>query len=430
MSQAEILFPYQKRWLRDKSRFKIALKARQIGFSFVMALEGLKLALESPVTNLFVSASERQSIELLDKVYWWTNTLKMAGNYDISLNEKKTECVLKGKQGQKGGRILSLPANARTIRGFSGNVFLDEFAFHQDAENIYKAIIPIITRKELLLRVVSTPAGDAGLFYRLWTGDNNFSKHRVDIHDAMKDGLEIDLAALQKAIPDAEIFAQEFLCQFLSSAGSYIPMDMILAAVSAECGRENPQTGEIYIGVDIARFRHLSVFYVLEKLGDVFYERECVVMQGSTFEAQKLQLQLLFGKYNPKRCCIDAGGLGMQLAEELEKEYSFCEGVTFTNAVKEDLAVTTKIAFEKRIIRISDNNDTKAAINNVKRFVTSSGKFRFDAEATSKGHADQFWALALALHGEKKNIPVATGGLDPDPRVNWYQAERQRYGFN
>ena len=57
-----LLYPYQQRWLADKSRFKIALNARQLGFSFIIALEGLLEAFEKNQTVIFVSTSERQSI--------------------------------------------------------------------------------------------------------------------------------------------------------------------------------------------------------------------------------------------------------------------------------------------------------------------------------------------------------------------------------
>ncbi|MCZ6751186.1 MAG: hypothetical protein O7E51_05065, partial [Acidobacteria bacterium] len=35
------LYPYQKRWVMDGSRFKIAVKSTQIGFSFAAALEAV-----------------------------------------------------------------------------------------------------------------------------------------------------------------------------------------------------------------------------------------------------------------------------------------------------------------------------------------------------------------------------------------------------
>ena len=66
----EVLFGYQREWVSDQSRFKIYCKARQIGISLCLGLEGFLDALAGqPV--YFVSRTERQSIYLLGKFYHW-----------------------------------------------------------------------------------------------------------------------------------------------------------------------------------------------------------------------------------------------------------------------------------------------------------------------------------------------------------------------
>ena len=50
-----------------------------------------------------------------------------------------------------GSRITALPANADTARGFSANVFLDEFAFHADSRKIWAALFPVISKGDLKL---------------------------------------------------------------------------------------------------------------------------------------------------------------------------------------------------------------------------------------------------------------------------------------
>lgn len=86
------------------------------------------------------------------------------------------------------------------------------------------------------------------------------------------------------------------------------------------------------------------------------------------------------------------------LAERLQKRYgAVVEPVQFTAQVKERLAPMVKQAFEDRLVRIPDHREVRGDINAVKRFVTPAGNVRFDAEHTDQGHADRFWALALAL---------------------------------
>ena len=40
-------------------------------------------------------------------------------------------------------------------------------------------------------------------------------------------------------------------------------------------------------------------------------------------------------------------------------------------------------------------------IHSIKRLVLPSGKVAFDAERTSRGHADRFWAMALVCQKER-----------------------------
>jgi phage FluMu gp28-like protein len=42
-----------------------------------------------------------------------------------------------------------------------------------------------------------------------------------------------------------------------------------------------------------------------------------------------------------------------------------------------------------------------AQIHSIKRRLTPSGKPQFDAEYAGRGHADRFWALALACRNER-----------------------------
>jgi len=45
-----------------------------------------------------------------------------------------------------GARIIALPANPYTARGFTGDVLLDEFAMHQKDRDIWAALFPTVMR--------------------------------------------------------------------------------------------------------------------------------------------------------------------------------------------------------------------------------------------------------------------------------------------
>ncbi len=323
-----------------------------------------------------------------------------------------------------GSVIYGLPANPDTARGYSGNVTLDEFAFHQDAAKVYSALYPTITRG-YSLEVISTPNGTQGKFYELAkaagltevTGNraqgtvkplspvtyplspSAWSGHRVDIYEAKRQGFDVDVAALRAGCDDEETWLQEYCCQFLSDAQNYVPMEMIASCVSEEANSQEPKANaELYLGVDIGRKRDLTVAWLFEKLGDVLWSRQLLAMKGQTFDLQERAICDLLD-LGVRRCAVDQSGLGMMLAERLQKKYgAIVEPVQFTAQVKERLAPMVKQAFEERKVRIPDSREVRADINAVKRFVTPAGNIRFDAEFTDKGHADRFWALALALN--------------------------------
>ena len=115
------------------------------------------------------------------------------------------------------------------------------------------------------------------------------------------------------------------------------------------------------------------------------------------FARELLALEDASGAPLIRRAAIDSTGIGAMLAETLASEFGpRVEPVVFTAAVKEDLAFRTKRRMESRLTLLPDTRDVRRAFSAVKKFVTPSGNLRFDAERTEAGHADEFWAKALA----------------------------------
>jgi len=403
-SQAVELYPYQKRWVEDSSRFKIGLWARQTGKSFATALEAVLDAVEHGSLWVLLSRGERQSRELMEKVRMHAQALETAarhleGWWSGEASYRMLECRFPGK-----GRILGLPANPDTARGFSANVVLDEFAFHQDSRRIWTALFPSITRG-YKIRVISTPNGRTGMFYELWSADNRFSKHRVTIHEAVEQGLDIDVEELRAGISDPDAWAQEYECEFMDEAASLLTFEMISACEaegslwSGDPAIHAERAGPLYLGMDIGRKRDLSVITLVEQVGDVFWMRLLVELEKARFREQREVLFALLP--HVRRACIDATGLGMQLAEEAQERFGTyrVEAVTFTPLVKEELAVTMLRRFQDRAVRVPPSQRLRHDLHSVRKYVTAAGNVRYDAERTEGlGHADRFWALALALH--------------------------------
>jgi phage FluMu gp28-like protein len=137
------------------------------------------------------------------------------------------------------------------------------------------------------------------------------------------------------------------------------------------------------------------------------------------FARQLLSLPGPDGRPLVRRACIDSTGMGAPLAESLEREFGpRLEPVTFTAAAKEDMAYRVKRRMEQRLDLIPDAPEIARAFGAVKKLVTVAGNTRFDAERTDLGHADEFWAKALAdLAAEQPISHLSDGVIVGTPRA-------------
>jgi phage FluMu gp28-like protein len=400
------LYPYQRRWIQDPARFKEGRWARQTGKSFGCAAG---IVLESRMhdknTWVCISSGERQVKEFMDKVAlhsrvtgqalsWYEKAYGFQSEDGRREEYKVTECGLRN-----GSRILGVPANPDTARGYSANVYLDEFSVHRNSRELWAAVFPIVSRGGYRLWVTYTPKGKQNKAYEL-SRNEMFSHHVLDIHQAVRQGCPHDIAVLRQAIDEPDLWAQEYEVRFLDEATAFITYDMINEVESDAAGRRDLFTGgPVYAGMDIGRRRDLTVIWVLEGLGDVLWTREVVAMRRASFSAQEDEVARVFREYRPVRFCMDQTGMGEKFVEDVQRSQgASVEGVLFSAPVKLDLANTLRRRFEDRLLRIPADRDIREDIHSVKKTVTAAGNVRFDAERTANAHADRFWALALAVH--------------------------------
>lgn len=400
MSNQQLL-PYQTKWLKDDARFKIGMWARQIGKTTTCTLEIVDDCVQRKARWVILSRGERQAKEAMDE-----GVKRFCQIYQIAL--KSMEVTWEGKYKAlevslpNGSRITALPANPDTARGFSANVLLDEFAFHQDSKKIWAALFPVISAGHKL-RVVSTPNGKGNKFYELMTGtDNEWSKHTVNIYQAVEQGLNRDVTALKKALNDPDAWTQEYELQWLDEASAWLDYDLISSVEHETAGFPNRYEGHpVYIGNDIARRNDLWVAWVLEPIGDVLWTREVVVKQRITFKEQDDILDNLFYRYKVARLCMDQTGMGEKPVEDAKRRYGNyrVEGVLFTPASKLLMATEGKQRFEDRKIKIPMGDVAlRADLHKLKKVMSPTGNPRFVADDDSNGHADRAWACFLACH--------------------------------
>ena len=418
-SPFDLLLPYQVDWVNDPTRFKIWLKSRQIGGSLAAAFEVVADAIDTGSDWIILSAGERQALEFMEKVH-------RVGQIFCDGIEQKTgkpyrpETKASQIRFPNGARILALPANPSTARGYSANLVLDEFAFHENPEEIWRAVYPIITnplRGELKLRVISTPAGMNNKFYELWNGAPDFTRHKTSVYDAVDQGLALDIDELRENLADPDGWAQEFECQFMEHAAQVFPMDLIRTVEDsgASFGPWETRTpNPLFVGIDIGRRKDLTVAWTLERVGGVLWTREILILENTPFDEQEAILaeRLQRARY----AAIDSTGLGGPISEHLAKrlgDYKL-DAVNFTNDRKRELFSRAKKAFQSQKVRIPANGKLRDDLASIQRIVTPQGLVKFIAARTRDGHADRATAMALALHAAEKH-PEGMGLSEQTP---------------
>jgi len=413
-----ILFPWQKRWVQDRARLKMVVKSTQIGYSFAQAYDCVLDCMEKP-KNLWIilSRSERQALEFARKAKEHCKAIGAVARLVENDSFQGTEIKQHVIEFPNSSRIIAVTSNPDTARGYSGNIVLDEFAFHKDSRAVYQAAYGRATRGYRLV-IMSTPFGESGRFYELakqcdlvsqrppQKKDEVWSGHYADIFMAQAEGLTkvdgspIDVEELRAGCRDEDTWQQEYCGGFISDATSVIPWEQIVQATHVDAGAEllRPLAGPLGVGYDIARYRDLAVVAAVELVGDVYWMRGLRRMRRATFSEQKQTVGEWVAR--ARRACVDATGMGLPVAEELVMRFgsSKVEAIQFNIASKEVLVTELQRVFQENRIRIPDDRDLHAAIHAVRKYATGTGHFRFDADRTEQGHADEFWALALAVH--------------------------------
>lgn len=439
--------PYQKQWLADKSRFKIGMFSRQTGKTFTNCAELVEDCIDAEIAGrrrrwVILSRGERQAKEAMEEAvkpftrafYEIYGAVLKGKAPEVREEEFRVEATATAPAATYrmfevefpgGSRISALPANPDTARGFSANVLLDEFAFHADSKKIWGALFPVISKAGLILRVVSTPNGKSNKFYDIMTEDPTiWSRHIVDIYQAVAMGLDRNIDELRAGLGDADLWAQEYELKWLDEATAWLDYDLIRSCETPGCrivhveyqerfGRDlfpkriehvvsgpepQPTNRRIFIGMDIARKKDLTCIWEAEEMDDgALRPREIITMKRAPFWAQHAELDRLFERDRVSRASIDQTGMGEDFVEqERLKRGSLVEGIQFTMDTRFALASGLKDGMEERQFLVPEGDrDTRDDLHSITKAITSTGAVRLVHDGQADGHGDRFWAAAL-----------------------------------
>jgi phage FluMu gp28-like protein len=426
-----LFLPFQEKWILDRSRLKLMEKSRQIGISWSTAYAADERTAEagSKWDQWISSRDDLQARLVIEDCKMFAKILHLAaedlGERVIDEERKISAYVLHFANGR---RIHSMSSNPDAQAGKRGGRILDEFALHPDPRKLWSIAYPGITWGGNM-EVISTHRGSNNFFNLLVREINEhgnpkgISLHRVTLQDALDQGF---LYKLQQALPadhevqqmdestyfdfikggcaDEESFLQEYMCVPADDASAFLEYDLIAGCEypSTESWEwdtpEQAKGRQMFAGIDIGRKKDLTVLWVLELLGDVLYTRKVIELRNMSKPDQEKVLWPWIDYMS--RTCQDYSGLGIGWGDDAQNRYGQYryECVTFGSRVKEELAYPVRGKMEDKKLRIPFKPAIRADLRAVTKETTAAGNIRFTAERSENGHADRFWALALAIH--------------------------------
>lgn len=398
----DLLLPFQRAWVEDDSRFKVWNASRQIGKSFTSACEAVRDCEIHPGTLWVVlSAGERQSLEWMEKAKMWVKAFDLAMTF---LEEREhPEARMKSAEIRfaNGSRIIALPANPDTARGYTGNIILDEFAIHRDGAEIWKAMYPSITnplKRQLKIRVMSTPKGLGNMFHQIWMREG-WSKHRTTIYDAIAGGLKINADELRAQCADEDSWRQEYNCEFIDSARTAFSYEMLQACESELATTEWPvdhkATGPLYVGIDVGSIHDPTVCVTFEKTDGKMILRERLVIKSTELSHQDQLLDAALRRAT--RASIDASGIGLDLAQRLARKHGGKVTKQVTTAPwKRQAFARLQHRFNDRTILIPADRDIREDFH-AYEVSGAAEQASYRAPRTENGHSDTASATAHAF---------------------------------
>ena len=479
--------PYQLRWLQDESPIAIGEKSRRIGWTYTAAFRAVERRVRLKTNLYFSSVDLSAAREFIEYCQAWMPA------FNLVTRAFKEEQVEPGDDGSgdgarafvlhfdNGSKIVAGSSNPKFFRSKGGDADADEFAFHREARELYKAMQPAALVWGHQMRLWSTHNGEGSFFNQLvreargreatkrrsdeateggnaGAGDgsvspsfspsslrrfvaSSLSLHTVTLIDAVNQGLvekirKLDapdpvarrdfIEEVRASCPDEDAWNEEYLCRPSSENTALLSYALIQGCEAVEGGEWSvesegtgasalpstlhtpPSTSNFYAGFDVGRKHDRSVLWLVERVGDVLWTRGLRVLHDVNFTAQEQLLIALMQRGAVRRLCVDSTGIGAMLAERLVQRFGHrVEAIHFTAAVKSDLAMPLLRLFQDRLVRVPADPEVREDLHKVRKIVTASNHVRLEADRDDKtGHADRFWALALACHAAQEARPL------------------------
>ena len=343
------LYPYQEQMFGhfNSNRFSIVLACRQSGKSISSVAYLLWYALFHPEKTIAILANKGSTArEMLARATLMLENIPFFLQPGCkSLNKGSVEF-------SNNSRIIASATSGSSIRGLSVNLlFLDEFAFVENATEFYTSTYPVVSAgKDTKVIITSTANGLGNIYHKLWEGavqsTNEFKPFRIDWWDVPGRDEEWKRQTISNT---SELqFDQEFGNNFHGTGSTLISGDTLLKLKASNPiytqesikVYERPKDGHEYMMfVDVAKGRgqDYSTFNVVDISARPF-KQVAVYRDNNISPLLFPDIIYRYAKtYNEAYCIIESNDQGAVVCNglyyDLEYEHVFVESLTKANAI-------------------------------------------------------------------------------------------------
>jgi hypothetical protein len=220
--------PWQANLLRSRCTQTAVVCCRQSGKSTAAAALSLRTALLQPrALVLLLAPSMRQSQELFRKVtnLWHANGSPLSASLESALRLELSN----------GSRIIALPGNEETVRGFSGVSLLVVDEASRVCDELYFAIRPMLAVSKGRIAALSTPFGKRGWFYEAWTGSGSWERLKVTAAECPR--ISSKFLEEERLALGPRWFRQEYECAWEEASDAVFATGDIAAAFADDTVR-------------------------------------------------------------------------------------------------------------------------------------------------------------------------------------------------
>lgn len=460
MNIDNVLLPYQKKWVADKSAVKFYEKSRRIGVTWAEALDNVLTAASNKGMDIwYIGYNKDMAKEYIETCADWARKFNqtVSNIYNNEIVDVDKKILSYSITFHSGYKITALSGRPSNLRGKQGKAVIDEAAFHDDLKETMKAALAFLIWGGKVA-VISTHFGEDNIFNEyieeIRKGRLNYSLHRTTFDDAINDGLYERVKAITKMDTlknqwIASIYAdysesadEELRCIPSKSGGAYftsfliescmqVDIPIIKLNLSDDFMQKSEYTKASYIddflkdeiepliaklnkdnrhfiGEDFARSADLSVFWILAENKDLtLYTPFIVEIRNAPHKVQEQIAHYIIDRlprFNGGG--FDARGNGEYLAESCTERYG--EDLILSVKASESFYLNAfpklKAALEDKTITLPKSADILADFRSVKvlKGVPKIVERVNEKDSHLKRHGDSVIACLLGVYARSE----------------------------